>query len=82
MLSTCPDLQKYLKDVFQTLSFILKSDVQPNPLVALFGTAGEGGGHLTPGQRLTLAFCAGQKCNFNQMEGSWPAHPWLVAERY
>lgn len=47
MFWTCPSLEKYWREVFQTLSLIVSLDIEPNPLVALFGTIGEGEVRLT-----------------------------------
>lgn len=44
----CPSLEKYWREVFQTLLQILNCELQPSPLDALFGTIGELDALLTP----------------------------------
>lgn len=51
MYWSCPSLNKYWTEVFQTLSWILKVKLQPNLLFALFGEV-----HLIPQKLHTLAF--------------------------
>lgn len=58
MFWTCPSLEKYWRDVFQTLSLILNLELEPNPLVALFGTTGEVDLRLTPSKSRTLSFAS------------------------
>lgn len=58
MFWTCPSLEKYWREVFQTLSLIVGLDIEPNPLVALFGTTGEVDVCLTPAKRRTLSFAS------------------------
>ena len=56
MFWTCPSLESYWRDIFQTLSQILYFELEPCPLVALFGTTGEMAARLTPVKRCTLSF--------------------------
>lgn len=56
MFWACPSLENYWKEVFQTLSVILKIDLKPNPLVAIFGATGEDSTHVSPTQRCVLSF--------------------------
>lgn len=58
MFWTCPSLEKYWKEVFQTLSLILNCKLEPDPLVALFGTTGDDNTCLTPNMRRTIAFAS------------------------
>ena len=43
----CPQLQQFWSNVFSTLSNILQQDLDPDPLLALFGTVGSEGLPLT-----------------------------------
>lgn len=47
MFWTCPKLKTFWMDIFQPLSLILEYHMDPNPLVAIFGTNGEAGAWLT-----------------------------------
>ena len=58
MFWTCPSLEKYGSYIFQTLSQILNLELEPCPLVALFGTTGEIDVLLTPVKRCTLSFAS------------------------
>ncbi len=59
MFWTCPSLEKFWREVFQTLSLIVSLDIEPDPLVALFGTmGGETDVRLTPARRRTLSFAS------------------------
>ena len=58
MFWTCPSLEKYWRDVFQTLSQILNFELEPCPLVALLSTTGEMDALLTPVQHPALSFAS------------------------
>ena len=58
MFWTCPSLEKYWREVFQTLSLIVGLDMEPNPLIALFGTTDDVNVRLTPAKRRTLSFAS------------------------
>ena len=55
---TCPSLEKYWREAFQTLSLIVNLDIEPKPLVTLFGNKGEVDGHLRPAKWPTLLFAS------------------------
>ena len=55
---TCPSLEKYWREAFQTLSLIVNLDIEPKPLVTLFGNTGEVNGHLRPAKWPTLSFAS------------------------
>lgn len=56
MFWTCPSLENFWKEVFRTLLVILKIDLKPNPLVAIFGATGGASTHFSPTQRRVLSF--------------------------
>lgn len=56
MFWTCPSLEGFWRDIFQTLSLILGYHMDPNTLVAIFGTTGESDARLSSSQRCTLSF--------------------------
>ena len=58
MFWTCPSLEQFWREVFQTLSQILNIMLEPNPLVALFGTTGEDDVLLTSSKCRTLSFAS------------------------
>lgn len=58
MFWTCPSLEQYLGDVFQTLFTTLNFDPAANPLVACFGTTGEVDVRPTSIKRHTLSFAS------------------------
>lgn len=58
MFWSCPSLEKYWKEVFQTLSLILYCNLEPNPLVAVFGTTGDDNTSFSPNKRHTIAFAS------------------------
>ncbi|KAL0149606.1 hypothetical protein M9458_055133 [Cirrhinus mrigala] len=58
MFWTCPSLERYWRDVFQTLSLILNLELEPDPLIALFGTAGEDDMYFTAIKRRILSFAS------------------------
>uniref|UniRef100_A0A669D0H5 Reverse transcriptase domain-containing protein n=1 Tax=Oreochromis niloticus TaxID=8128 RepID=A0A669D0H5_ORENI len=58
MFWTCPSLEGFWTDIFQTLSLIIGHHMDPDPLVALFGTTGEADARLTSSQRCMLSFAS------------------------
>lgn len=54
MFWTCPSLENFWKEVFRTLSVILKIDLKPNPLVAIFGATG---GEVPTSHQPNVVFC-------------------------
>lgn len=58
MFWSCPSLEKYWREVFQTLSLMVGADIEPDPLIALFGTTGDNVERLSPGKRRILSFAS------------------------
>ncbi|XP_059837717.1 uncharacterized protein LOC132400604 [Hypanus sabinus] len=54
----CHSLEKFWKDVFTTLSYILNQHLEPNPLIALFDFWGETDLHLSPTKCRILSFAS------------------------
>ena len=52
----CPQLQPFWRNVFNTLSNIIQRDLDPDPLVALLGTAGGDGLPLTRSESRMVDF--------------------------
>lgn len=57
MYWSCSDLGKYWREVFHTLSRVLKVKLEPNPLTALFGVMG-GEKKLTTAKQRILSFAS------------------------
>lgn len=57
MFWACPSIEKFWREVFQTLSQILNITLKPNPMIAIFGTTAEEA-NLTPFKRRTLSFAS------------------------
>lgn len=79
---TCPILEKFQWEVFQTLFQILNMTLEPNPVEALFGITGEYDARLTPSNSRTLSFASPlARCAiFAEVEGHSSTHPHSVVK--
>lgn len=79
MFWTCPSLEKFWRNVFQTLSLTLDTVLEPDPLLALFGVMKGGGLPKTKCTALSFALLLARRSILLRWKGAHlPTHSqWL-----